>query len=101
LSLPVMLPLAIFTIPNNLATVTLPAWLGLGYVSLFSMLIGFIFWYRGLAAGGIAVVGQLQLLQPFFGLLLAALILHEVITVGMLGVLAFVILCVAGAKRFS
>jgi hypothetical protein len=30
------------------------------------MLIGFIFWYHGLAKGGIADVGQLQLLQPFF-----------------------------------
>ena len=45
-----------------------PSWAALGYVSLFSMLIGFIFWYKGLAAGGIAAVGQLQLLQPFFGL---------------------------------
>ncbi|WP_425028484.1 EamA family transporter, partial [Pantoea brenneri] len=42
--------------------------LALGYVSLFSMLIGFIFWYRGLATGGITAVSQLQLLQPFFGL---------------------------------
>jgi hypothetical protein len=32
--------------------------------------IGFIFWYKGLAQGGITTVGQLQLLQPFFGLLL-------------------------------
>ncbi len=40
---------------------------GLACVSLFSMLIGFVFWYRGLALGGIAGVGQLQLLQPFFG----------------------------------
>ncbi len=35
---------------------------GLAYVSVFSMLLGFIFWYRGLALGGIAGVGQLQLL---------------------------------------
>ena len=49
----------------------------LAYVSIFSMLVGFIFWYRGLALGGIAGVGQLQLLQPFFGLILAALLLHE------------------------
>ena len=47
----------------------LPAWAGLAYVSLFRMLIGFIFWYRGLAQGGIATVGQLQLLQPFFSML--------------------------------
>ena len=39
------------------------------------MLIGFVFWYRGLAQGGIAAVGQLQLLQPFFGLALAATLL--------------------------
>ena len=48
------------------------AWLGLAYVSVFSMLVGFVFWYRGLALGGIAGVGQLQLLQPFLGLALAA-----------------------------
>jgi drug/metabolite transporter (DMT)-like permease len=47
------------------ANISAPAWLSLGYVSLFSMLIGFVFWYRGLAQGGIAAVGQLQLLQPF------------------------------------
>ena len=41
--------------------------LSLVYVSVFSMWIGFIFWYRGSAQGGIAAVGQLQLLQPFFG----------------------------------
>jgi drug/metabolite transporter (DMT)-like permease len=39
--------------PASFATLA-PAWLGLGYVSLFSMLIGFVFWYRGLAQGGIA-----------------------------------------------
>ena len=41
------------------------------------MLVGFVFWYRGLALGGIASVGQLQLLQPFLGLALAGLLLHE------------------------
>jgi drug/metabolite transporter (DMT)-like permease len=52
------------------------------HVSLFSMLIGFVFWYRGLAQGGIAAVGQLQLLQPFFGLALAATLLHEQVSPG-------------------
>ena len=41
------------------------------------MLIGFVFWYRGLAQGGVAAVGQLQLLQPFMGLALAGLLLGE------------------------
>lgn len=65
------------------------------------MLIGFVFWYRGLAQGGIAAVGQLQLLQPFFGLALAAGLLHEQVSLGMLAVTGAVIACVAGAKKFA
>ena len=62
---------------------------------------GFIFWYKGLAAGGIAAVGQLQLLQPFFGLVLAATLLGEAVSWSMVAVTAAVILCVAGARRFA
>ncbi|UZJ58858.1 DMT family transporter [Pseudomonas sp. KU26590] len=101
LALPLMLLLTLFSAPPALSQISLPAWLSLGYVSLFSMLIGFVFWYRGLAQGGIAAVGQLQLLQPFFGLTLAATLLHESVSVGMLGVTVGVIACVAGARRFS
>ena len=65
------------------------------------MLIGFIFWYKGLAAGGIAAVGQLQLLQPFLGLALSALLLHEAVNPQMIIVSFGVILCVLGARRFA
>lgn len=101
LSLPVMAGLSLLTMPASLVQVGGPAWLGLAYVSVFSMLIGFVFWYRGLAQGGIATVGQLQLLQPFFGLLLAAGLLHEAVSWPMLVVAAGVALCVAGARRFA
>lgn len=101
LSLPVMLPLTLYVFPSDLNSINQPAWIGLFYVSLFSMLIGFIFWYRGLAQGGIAAVGQLQLLQPFFGLVLAATLLHESVSWPMIAVTVAVILCVAGAKRFA
>lgn len=101
LSLPVMIVLALLYLPPTFSGVGAPAWIGLGYVSLFSMLIGFIFWYRGLAEGGIAAVGQLQLLQPLLGLALAAVFLHEQVTAAMLAVTAAVILCVAGARRFA
>ncbi|MGR3885730.1 DMT family transporter [Pseudomonas sp. 1152_12] len=100
-SLPVVAPLSMLLAPTTLNGISLPAWLSLGYVSLFSMLIGFVFWYRGLAQGGIAAVGQLQLLQPFFGLALAAGLLHEQVSLGMLLVTVAVIGCVAGAKKFS
>jgi drug/metabolite transporter (DMT)-like permease len=64
-------------------------------------MIGFVFWYRGLAQGGIASVGQLQLLQPFFGLALAATLLHEAVTPLMVIVTVAVFGCVAGARRFA
>jgi len=101
LSLPVMLALTLYTMPASFADIGRPAWLGLAYVSLFSMLIGFVFWYRGLAQGGIAAVGQLQLLQPFFGLAIAALLLGEPVTLAMFGVTVAVIACVAGARKFA
>lgn len=101
LSLPIMLVLCFLSAPSSLLGIDGAAWGGLAYVSLFSMLIGFIFWYRGLALGGIAGVGQLQLLQPFFGLVLAATLLHEQVGWQMVACTVAIVLCVAGAKRFA
>ena len=101
ISLPVMVVIAALMWPTNLAGVGEPAWIGLFYVSVFSMLVGFIFWYRGLALGGIAAVGQLQLLQPFFGLMVAALLLKESVSSSMFGVTLGIVACVAAAKHFA
>lgn len=101
LSLPLMLPLVALRWPPSLGAVDAPAWYGLAYVAVFSMLIGFMFWYRGLAQGGIAAVGQLQLLQPFFGLALAAALLHETVSWAMLVVTVCAVTCVAGARHFA
>lgn len=101
LSLPLMAAITVWTTPATLRDVGVPAWLGLAYVSLFSMLIGFVFWYRGLTQGGIAAVGQLQLLQPFMGLGLAALLLHETVSWTMLAVTLGAVICVGGAKKFA
>ncbi|OOG69026.1 DMT family transporter [Sinorhizobium sp. A49] len=101
LSLPVMIGIGLFTNAPTVEMVNGPAWAGLAYVSVFSMLIGFVFWYRGLALGGVAGVGQLQLLQPFFGLALAAVLLHEPVSGAMLAVTGAIVLCVAGAKKFA
>lgn len=101
LALPMMAFVALVTLPEDWGAADTPAWIGLAYVSVFSMLIGFVFWYRGLALGGIAGVGQLQLLQPFLGLTLAGLILNEPVAWTMIAVAGLVVLCVAGAKRFA
>jgi drug/metabolite transporter (DMT)-like permease len=101
LALPITAGFALWSLPPVWTGIDASAWIGFGYVSTFSMLIGFVFWYRGLALGGIAGVGQLQLLQPFFGLLLAALLLAEPITWPMIAVTVLVVGCVSGAKRFA
>lgn len=100
-SLPVMLPLAWFAAPDSVAGIHAQAWLGLGYVSVFSMLLGFVFWYRGLALGGVASVAQLQLLQPFLGLILSAVLLGEQVTLLMLIAAVLVVACVVGTRKFA
>ena len=101
LALPVMLPLACLWAPGDWTTLGRGPLIALGYVSVFSMLVGFVFWYRGLALGGTASVGQLQLLQPFMALALAGLLLDERIDAAMIVVAAGVVVCVAGARRFA
>jgi drug/metabolite transporter (DMT)-like permease len=100
LALPPMLLLALFTLPSWQG-IGAPAWIGLAYVSVFSMLVGFVFWYRGLALGGIAKVGQLQLLQPFMGLALAGLLLHEPVAWTMIAATALVVVFVGFARRHA
>lgn len=83
LSVPLLAPILAWRhdlVTDALAHAGAAAWTGLAYVTAFSMFIGFFFWYRGLALGGIARVGQVQLLQPFMSLVGAALLLGEALT---------------------
>lgn len=61
------------------APFALRTWLAFGYVALFSQFIGFFAWYAGLAMGGIARVGQVQLLQIFFTIAFASLFFGETV----------------------
>ena len=83
ISLPVTLPLSIYAWP--LQAIKPAAWLGFGYVAVFSMWLGFFAWYRGLALGGTVRVSQVQLVQPFLSMLFAIPLLGErldAVTVG-------------------
>jgi drug/metabolite transporter (DMT)-like permease len=73
ISMPFTLPLAAWTWPAQ--PVRAGAWVGFGYVTLFSMWLGFFAWYRGLALGGTLRVSQVQLVQPFLSLLFAVPVL--------------------------
>ncbi len=58
---------------------SLQAWLCFAYICVMSMFLAYVAWYRGLALGGIASVGQVQLVQPVLTLLWSWLLLGEVI----------------------
>lgn len=58
---------------------SLLAWACFSYISVVSMFLAYIAWYRGLALGGIAAVGQVQLVQPLLTLLWSGLLLGELI----------------------
>ena len=107
LSLPLTAGVAVWSLAQGwafnvpIAQVKPVSWLGFLYVSLFSMWIGFFFWYRGLAAGGVARVGQVQLLQPFFTVLIAALMLGEALGLKTVGFALAVIATVAAGRRMQ
>lgn len=101
ISMPVLLPASILLGWHYGVSASPQAWIGFAYVSVFSMFIGFFFWYKGLALGGIARVGQVQLLQPFLTLLGAALLLGESLDARNLMFAAAVIAVVAVGRRMG
>lgn len=75
------------------------SWLGFAYLSLVSMFLGFFAWYAGLARGGVAKIGQVQLSQPVLTLTWSALILGEHISAGTAAAALVVLLAVVATQR--
>jgi drug/metabolite transporter (DMT)-like permease len=85
LSLPLSVAGLLAFWPPDLAAIPGAAWAAFAYVGLMSQLVGFFAWNAGLALGGIARVGQIQLLQPFVIVALAALINREAVDLETIG----------------
>jgi len=94
IALPVTLPLTLYYLPTVTGTETHKAWACFAYLSIMSQLVGFFAWNKGLALGGIAKVGQVQLLQTFITLGVSALFLGETITLRILVFALIVGICV-------
>ena len=99
LSLPITLPVALYTWPAT--PVKASAWGGFLYVSVFSMWLGFFAWYRGLALGGTVRVSQVQLLQPFLSMWFAVPILGEQLDIATVGFSLAVMATVFLSKRIG
>ena len=81
ISLPINILMSYATFTPQYLHVSTIAWMSFAYLSLFSMYIGFFFWYEGLAVGGIARVSQVQLTQPFCTLVAASILLGDSLTI--------------------
>jgi drug/metabolite transporter (DMT)-like permease len=75
ISLPLTIPISLYLLPTS--TIAASAWLGFGYISVFSMWLGFFAWYRALALGGTVRISQIQLVQPLLSIAFAVPILGE------------------------
>ena len=80
ISLPINLFASYLFYEINYTSISIQAIISLTYVGLFSMFIGFFFWYKGIAIGGISRVGQVQLIQPFLTIVGAYFLTNEKIT---------------------
>ena len=98
LSMPLVAPLAAFVTLTGDVSGGTDAWLGFAYVSLVSMFLGFFAWYAGLARGGVAKIGQVQLAQPVLTLVWAVLLLGEDVGV-VTGLAAVAVLASAAAVQ--
>lgn len=99
LSLPVTVPAALWLAPADPAAVPAASWVGFLYVALFSQYLGFFAWNAGLALGGIARVSQVQLLQTFVTLAIAAVLNGERVDGWTWAVAAGVVLLVLIGRR--
>jgi len=76
------------------------AWFGLLYQIAVSQFIGFAFYYRGLALGGVTRMSQIQQFQSVLAVLAASLILAERIDVQLWIVVGLLLIAVS-ASRWS
>ena len=79
LSAPLTVPIGVVAALGSDLTAGADAWLGFAYVAAISALLGFFPWYAGLARGGVAQIGQIQLVQPLLTLVWSAALLDEAV----------------------
>lgn len=77
------------------------SWMAFAYLGAISMYLGFFPWFRGLMLGGIARVGQVQLLQPFLTMAFAAGFFGESAPALAIAATAAVIACIAAGRRMT
>jgi drug/metabolite transporter (DMT)-like permease len=99
IALPVTLPITYYYSATLTGAESPKAWACFAYLALMSQFLGFFAWNKGLAMGGVAKVGQVQLLQTFITLGFSALLLGETISLRMILFALIVGVCVWFGKN--
>jgi drug/metabolite transporter (DMT)-like permease len=69
---------------SEISHLTLPGWLGVGFLGIFCSGLAYIFWYDALQILPVAQAGAFVYLEPFVTLVFASLLLGEVVTLAAL-----------------
>jgi drug/metabolite transporter (DMT)-like permease len=93
-ALPITLPITLYLSRDITGQESWIGWGCFAYMGIMSQLVGFFAWNKGLAIGGVAKVGQVQLLQSFMSLLAAATLLGETVSTRMIVFAVLVAGCV-------
>jgi drug/metabolite transporter (DMT)-like permease len=94
-----IIPFALAWRAHPPTAVPFSSWAAFAYIILVSQWLGMFAWLKGLSTGGIARIGQIQLLQPFCTFAFAAAFLHETVTLAMLIAAGIVVASVAVARN--
>ena len=87
------------TLTADMLHAPLQAWISLSYLAVISQFLAYVAWYSGMAMGGIARISQIQYLQPFLMILLAAIFLNESIPFVTIGSAVIVVISVIVGKN--
>jgi drug/metabolite transporter (DMT)-like permease len=96
---PISVPVTMALLAGTEQQWTAKAVIGFGYVSAFSMFLGFFAWYGGMARLGVAKAGQFQLAQPILTLVWSAWLLGEQLGGATWPTAIAVVACVAWSQR--
>jgi drug/metabolite transporter (DMT)-like permease len=99
LSAPLTLPIAMVAGVSGGLHAPADAWLGFAYVALVSMFLAFFAWYAALGRGGVAKIGQVQLVQPLLTLIWSAALLGEHVGAGTIVASLAVVASVLATQR--
>lgn len=99
ISLPLTIPTSLYLAHDMTALPSSTATGAMLYLALMSSLLGFFPWYKAMAIGNVAKIGQVQLLQPFMAILIAAVWLREQVSLLTWLSCLFIVLIIAASRK--